>query len=224
MEKVFDFLLKLRENNNREWFEQNRDEYEVALEEMIGLAEATLQKMRSHDEIEPPSAKKVLKRIYRDTRFSKVKTPYKNHWSGSFKRASAHKRGGYYFHLEPGNSFVAGGFWGPEKEDLKRIREHLSQDATQYLEVIQNKNFKNNFGEVIGEQLKKAPKDFDPEDPNIELLRYKQFILKKTLSDKEVFSKKLPDILSNSFQEMRPYFDVMSEYLTTDLNGLDILE
>ncbi len=224
MEKVFDFLLKLRENNNREWFEQNKDEYEVALEEMIGLAEATLQKMRSHDEIETPSAKKVLKRIYRDTRFSKDKTPYKNHWSGSFKRASAHKRGGYYFHLEPGNSFVAGGFWGPEKEDLKRIREHLSQDATQYLEVIQNKNFKNNFGEVIGEQLKKAPKDFDPEDPNIELLRYKQFILKKTLSDKEVFSKKLPDILSNSFQEMRPYFDVMSEYLTTDLNGLDILE
>ncbi len=224
MEKVFDFLLKLRENNNREWFEQNRGEYEVALEEMIGLAEATLQKMRSHDEIETPSAKKVLKRIYRDTRFSKDKTPYKNHWSGSFKRASAHKRGGYYFHLEPGNSFVAGGFWGPEKEDLKRIREHLSQDATQYLEVIQNKNFKNNFGEVIGEQLKKAPKDFDPEDPNIELLRYKQFILKKTLSDKEVFSKKLPDILSNSFQEMRPYFDVMSEYLTTDLNGIDILE
>lgn len=224
MEKVFDFLLKLRENNNREWFEQSRGEYEVALEEMIGLAEATLQKMRSHDEIETPSAQKVLKRIYRDTRFSKDKTPYKNHWSGSFKRASAHKRGGYYFHLEPGNSFVAGGFWGPEKEDLKRIREHLSQDATQYLEVIQNKNFKNNFGEVIGEQLKKAPKDFDPEDPNIELLRYKQFILKKTLSDKEVFSKKLPDILSNSFQEMRPYFDVMSEYLTTDLNGLDILE
>ncbi len=224
MEKVFDFLLKLRENNNREWFEQNRDEYEVALEEMIGLAEATLQKMRSHDEIETPSAKKVLKRIYRDTRFSKDKTPYKNHWSGSFKRASAHKRGGYYFHLEPGNSFVAGGFWGPEKEDLKRIREHLSQDATQYLEVIQNKDFKNNFGEVIGEQLKKAPKDFDPEDPNIELLRYKQFILKKTLSDKEVYSKKLPDILSNSFQEMRAYFDVMSEYLTTDLNGLDILE
>ncbi len=224
MEKVFDFLLKLRENNNREWFEQNRDEYEVALEEMIGLAEATLQKMRSHDEIETPSAKKVLKRIYRDTRFSKDKTPYKNHWSGSFKRASAHKRGGYYFHLEPGNSFVAGGFWGPEKEDLKRIREHLSQDASQYLEVIQNKDFKNNFGEVIGEQLKKAPKDFDPEDPNIELLRYKQFILKKTLSDKEVFSKKLPDILSNSFQDMRPYFDVMSEYLTTDLNGLDILE
>ncbi|MBL7898169.1 MAG: DUF2461 domain-containing protein, partial [Crocinitomicaceae bacterium] len=110
---VFDFLKKLKKNNDRDWFNAHKEDYLKQHEIMIQFADNLLVEMQKHDHIETASGKKSLHRIYRDIRFSSDKTPYNTNFSGGFKRATAALRGGYYFHLEPGNSFVGGGFWGP---------------------------------------------------------------------------------------------------------------
>nr|WP_255524632.1 DUF2461 domain-containing protein [Pedobacter riviphilus] len=109
----FEFLSLLKNNNEREWFNDHKIAYQKEHTYIASFAQDLLDLMNTHDVIETPSGKKSLYRIYRDTRFSNDKTPYKTHWSGSFKRAGKQRRGGYYFHIEPGNSFVAGGFFGP---------------------------------------------------------------------------------------------------------------
>ena len=120
------FLMDLKKNNNREWFNKHKDRYLKEHQHMIAFADALLAELKKLDNIETASGKESLFRIYKDTRFSKDKTPYKINWAGGFKRATKKLRGGYYFHIEPGNSFVGGGFWGPNPEDLKRIREDIA--------------------------------------------------------------------------------------------------
>ena len=221
--KSIDFVKKLGKNNNRDWFNKNKALYTAAHEDMISFADALLEEMNKIDQIETASGKKSLMRIYRDVRFSKDKSPYKQHWGGGFRRATAARRGGFYYHIEPGNSFVGGGFWGPNKDDLLLIRQQIELDADPLRKVIKSKAFKDNFGELQGEQLKSAPKGFDKEDPNIDLLRYKQFLLSKSFTDEEVLAKDFHKKVAKSFKAMLPFFDVMSEYLTTDLNGESII-
>lgn len=219
----FDFLKLLKKNNNREWFTKNKDRFIKEQDEMIAFADALLEKTNKHDVIETPSGKKSLYRIYRDIRFSKDKTPYKTNWAGGFQRATKKRRGGYYFHIEPGNTIIAGGFFSPNPKDLKRIRDEFSYDPAPIRKIIGNKNFINTFGALEGEQVKTAPKGFNADDPAIDLLRYKQFLLIRRFSDKEVLS---PDFLKKAdetFKAMRPFFDYMSEVLTTDSNGLPIV-
>lgn len=223
MKEVFKYLNQLKGNNQREWFMKNKPTYEACQDVMIEMTNELLKEMQSHDLIETVSGKKSLHRIYRDVRFSKDKTPYKTNWGGSFRRATAQRRGGYYYHLEPGGSFVAGGFWGPNKEDLKLIRDHLSQEGGDYRKVITQKVFKETFGEVHGDQLKKSPKGFDIDHPDIDLLRYKQFVLRHNFTDQEVLSQDFPKKASHVFQKMRPFFDLMSDFLTSDLNGNEII-
>src|ERR1700741_3710363 len=131
----FEFLKNLKKHNDRDWFNANKDRYLEEHEHMIGFADTLLAELNKHDVIETPNGKKSLHRIYRDVRFSKDKTPYNTHWGGSFKRASKQRRGSYYFHIEPGGSFVAGGFWGPEPGDLKRIRDELSYDDKAFRKI-----------------------------------------------------------------------------------------
>jgi uncharacterized protein (TIGR02453 family) len=216
---VFDYLKTLERNNNREWFAEHKDQYEEALAEMKVLAEKVYQELTKTDVLETPSGAKSLHRIYRDVRFKKDKTPYKINFSSSFKRATATRRGSYYFHIQPGNSFVAGGFWGPNPEDLKRIRERILIENADYRAIITSKEFIETFGSVYGEQVKTAPKGFDREDENIDLVKPKQFILKHDFTDKEVLDPNFHLKIVAIFQKMRPYFDLMSDFLTTNLNG-----
>lgn len=221
----FQFLNTLASNNNRDWFTENKKTYLKFHEETIAFADTLLSKLNAHDVIETPSGKKSLYRIYRDVRFSKDKSPYKTHWSGGFTRATKLRRGGYYFHIEPGNnSMVGGGFWAPSKEDLLRIREEIATDASELRTILENKEFKNTFGGLQGEQLKKAPKGFDAEHPDIDLLRFKQFIFSRTFTDEEVLSPDFADKLNDAFKAMRPFFDFMSDVLTTDSNGVPLFE
>ena len=117
-----DFLKILEKNNNRDWFNNHKDRYTGAHNNMVAFADALLIELNKHDIIETASGKQSLFRIYKDVRFSKDKTPYNTHWSGAYKRATKKLRGGYYFHIKLGNSFLAGGFWNPEPHDMKRIR------------------------------------------------------------------------------------------------------
>ena len=214
-----DYLKMLKENNDRDWFNDNKDRYLKEYDSLEHFADALLQELRGHDVIETASGKKSLHRIYRDTRFSKDKTPYKTNWSGGYKRATALRRGGYYFHIEPGNSFIAGGFWAPNTEDIKRIREDISSDPDTLRKIIGSKTFKATFGSLQGEQLKTTPKGFDAGDSAIDLLRYKQFLLVRRFTDDEVLSPSFLKEADQTFKNMRPFFDYMSEVLTTDANG-----
>lgn len=219
---TFTFLKSLKKNNNREWFAKNKEIYITEQTHIHNFAEALLNELNKHDVIETPSGKKACYRIYRDVRFSTDKTPYCTYFSGSFRRATKYRRGGLYFHLEPGNTWLAGGFWSPNTEDLKRIRDDIAFDATPLRKILKSKTFVSSFGTLQGEQLKKAPKGFDANHEAIDLLRYKQFLLIKKFTDKEVLSDDFIKLANQTFKNMRPFLDYMSEVLTTDVNGLEI--
>lgn len=219
-----EFLKNLKENNNRDWFNDHKSEYLLQHQNTIGFADALLAELNNHDNIETPTGKKSLYRIYRDVRFSKDKSPYKTHWAGGFKRATKYLRGGYYFHIEPDYAFVGGGFWSPNKEDLQRIREDIANDASELRKIITSQDFKNNFGTLEGEQLKTCPKGFDKEHPDVDLLRYKQFVISKKFTNKEMLSKDFVKMVNDTFKQMRPFLDYMSDSVTTDVNGVSIFE
>ncbi len=214
------FLNKLKNNNNRDWFTEHKKEFKVHETHVKSFLDAVLEHMGSHDEIE----KLKVFRIYRDVRFSKDKTPYKYNFSGSMSRAGKERRGGYYVHLQPKGSFIAAGFWNPEKEDLLRIRKEWEIDASDLREILSNAEFKNVWGDIVGEELKTAPKGFDKEDPNIDLIRKKQFIFVKNFTDKQVTSPEFAQIVNEAFKAIRPYFDLMSNVLATNLNGESLFE
>jgi uncharacterized protein (TIGR02453 family) len=216
------YLQLLKSNNNRPWFTSHKDLFIQAQHNLEMFADALLAELNLHDLIETPTGKKSLHRIYRDTRFSADKTPYKNNWSGNFTRATKLRRGGYYFHIEPGNSFVAGGFWNPNPPDIKRIRDEIAFDATPLRKILTSKSFMSSFGKLQGEQLKTAPKGFDISNDAIDLLRYKQFLLIRKFTNKEVLDTSFIKQASMTFRNMRPFFDYMSEVLTTDVNGVTL--
>lgn len=216
----FDYLKKLKKNNNREWFNAHKDEYLKELQLVEVFADALLRDLNAHDMIETLSGKKSLHRIYRDTRFSNDKTPYKTKWSGSFSRATKYRRGGYHFNIEQGNTFIAGGFWAPIPQDLKRIRDDISFDVAPLRKIVKSKMFVSMFGTLKGEQLKTTPQGFDASHEAIDLLRYKQFLLIRHFSDKEVVSKQFLKEAGLTFKAMRPFFNYMSEILVADSNGM----
>jgi len=218
----FKFLKALKQNNHKEWFDANKAVFQKELALVEDFASALLTALNTHDQIETPSGKKSLHRIYRDIRFSKDKTPYKSNWSGGFKRATKYRRGGYYFHLEPGNSFIAGGFWGPASADLKRVRDDIAFDPKPLRKILGSKTFTTTFQTLQGEQLKTAPKGFDPAHEAVDLLRYKQYLLIRHFSDEEVLSPTFLKEANQTFKNMRPFFDYMSEVLTSDINGLAV--
>jgi len=223
MKKTFEFLNKLHKNNNREWFQENKKLYEQSHEEMLDFAESVISEMNKFDHIETPSAKQSLFRIYRDVRFGNDKTPYKTNWAGYLRRATDELRGGYYYQVGINGSFVMGGFFGPNSKDLLHIRKHIEQNADPLRQVINSKLFRSFFGEMQGSRLKTAPRGFDIQHPDIDLLRFKRFIVRHDFSKKEVLDPEFTSIIADSFNQMRPFFDVMSDILTTDLNGRSIL-
>lgn len=218
--ETLQFLNQLKENNNREWFTEHKTTFKTHETQIKSFLNALLGAMRAHDELE----KLKVFRIYRDVRFSKDKTPYKYNFSGSVTRAGKERRGGYYVHIEPKGSFIAAGFWNPEKEDLLRIRKEWAIDATELREILADANFKAVWGHLVGDELKSAPAGFDKAHPNIDLIRRKQFIFVRNFTDGEVTSADFLKTVNQSFQAIRPYFNLMSAILTTNLNGESLLD
>ncbi len=220
----FKFLDDLSKNNNRPFFEKNKATYQKYHEEVIAFADAVLAEVNKFDVVDTPTGKKSLHRIYRDVRFSKDKTPYKTHWSGGFKRSGEARRGGLYYHLEKGNFFVGGGFWAPDAKDLLHIRKQIDLDAKPLRKVINSKAFKDYFGVLEGDKLKSKPKGFEKDNPNIDLLNHKQFIIWHKFTDKEAFAPDFYKEVAKGLKKMLPMFNVITDYLTTNLNGESILK
>jgi len=213
------FLKNLENNNNREWFTEHKPEFKNVEVDVKYFYNAVLESLQKHDDVD----KLKMFRIYRDVRFSKDKTPYKTHFGGSFHRRKPNLRGGYYLHIAPGESFIATGFWGPVKEDLFRIRKEFEIDDSEIRTILENKKFKDVWGEFVGDEVKTAPKGFNKEHPAINLIKKKQFIFVKKFSDQEVLSPDFLNDVNNAFKAVRPYFNYMSEVLTTDLNGVSLI-
>lgn len=218
---IFDFFKRLEKNNNRDWFNEHKAEFKRIEADAKSAYKTIHENLNLHDDVDTFK----MFRIYRDVRFSKNKLPYKTHFGGSFGRKKPELRGGYYLHIQPNNeSFIATGFWEPNKDDLLRIRREFEQDDQEIRDIINSKKFKNVWGEFVGDELKTAPRDFDKDHPAIDLIRKKQYIFTKKYSDKEVLSDNFLKDVDASFKAIRPFFDYMSDVLTTNLNGESLIK
>ncbi|EAQ39977.1 hypothetical protein MED134_04469 [Dokdonia sp. MED134] len=216
------FLKDLKKNNTREWMADHKSRYQDSEKVLKDLYATIKTGLNETDDIE----KLKVFRINRDIRFSKDKTPYNVHRSASFSRAGAHRRGGYYLRIEPGDkSVIAGGFFNPEKEDLKRIRTEFHLDASDIRDILNDYAFAKAFpnGFETTNAVKTAPRDFDKNDPNIDLIKLKSFVVRKEFTDREVMQSDFSETVVSHYKLLRPYFDYMSDVLTTDLNGESIL-
>ncbi len=214
------FLKNIGKHNNKPWFEENKEAYLDAKTNMENFLQEVMNRLNDSDVIE----KFHLYRIYRDVRFSKDKTPYKSYLHAHLRRQGAERRGGYWIGIEPGNTHIGGGFYGPEKDDLMRIRKEFEYDGKTITSIITAPKFKQYFGHLKGEGVKTAPKGFDKEHKNIELIRKKQFYAMRPFTDDEVFSPDFIHEVVGTLEAVRPFFDYMTDVLTTDLNGRSTLK
>lgn len=201
------FIKDVAENNNREWFAANKDVYEGAKADVLALVAKLIPELAKVDPLLSAEAdpKKSLLRIYRDVRFSKNKDPYKNNFGIWFSaKSKGGNEPGYYLHIQPGKSFIAGGYWMPEAPHLKLIRQEIDYNIGDFKEIINAKDFKKNFKLGFDNSLKNAPKGYDPEDPNIEFLKLKSFEAITKIDDEEFFKPDLVNKLINSFKTVQP--------------------
>jgi uncharacterized protein (TIGR02453 family) len=216
--EVFSFFKLLAQNNNRPWFHENKKSYANVRQNIVDFSNDMESRLNLTDSIELGK----LFRINRDVRFSKDKSPYKSNISGYFKRLGEERRGSYYFSFQPGNTFIGGGFYGPNKEDTFRIRKEFEMDDT-INAIIEASDFKKYFGELIGEGVATAPRGFDKYHPNIHWIRKKQWYVLRKFTDEQVLDASFVDEVHKTYLAVRPFFDYMSEVLTTNLDGESIL-
>jgi len=198
------FLTELVDNNNREWFAEHKDRYETAKADVLAFIGEVIPVLSAVDPETQTEPKKCLMRIYRDIRFSKNKSPYKNNFGISFS-IKGNKGPEYYLHLQPGKSFFAGGYWMPEAADLKNIREEIDYNTSEFLEIIEAKSFTSLYTLSKEDTLKKAPKGYDPEHPQIELLKLKSYIASFPISDEELFKPSIVNHLKKAFAGVYPF-------------------
>ena len=209
------FFKKLKKNNNRDWFAENKPKFKELELEIKAFGEELKDRLNEFDNVD----RFKLFRIYRDIRFSKDKTPFKTHFGLTWHRTKPLYRGGYYLHISPGKNFLACGFWDPNPNDLKRIRKEIEYDAKELRDIISSKEFFSVWGNLEGSELKTAPRNFDKNHPDIDLIRKKQFIFSISYSDEEVCEPQFINKLENALKMVRPFTDYMSDVLTSDENG-----
>jgi uncharacterized protein (TIGR02453 family) len=207
---TFSFLKDLKSDNDREWFNAHKDSYQQAKEEFEQFIDALIMRIAQFDySVSHFTARDCVFRIYRDVRFSKDKSPYKTnfgaHITGAPKKSEIHTRAGYYIHLEPGASFLAGGAYVPESKWLRAIREKIFSETSDFKKILNQKSFKEYFGQVEGDKLVKAPKDFPADHPDIELLKHKSFLATHKLKDKDVLADDFLDHSANVFKALYPF-------------------
>jgi len=216
-QKSLDFLYELNRNNHREWFQEHRDWYETSRQDFEDFVRQVRLELAKVDEIE----KTKVYRIYRDLRFTKDKTPYKTHFAAHFTRKGVYRRGGFYMQISYDEVLIAGGFWGPSREDIQYIREGILENPEPLRDALATPNIKDRFGGLTGEELKTAPRGVDKEHPHIDLLRKKQFLLERRYPLKRVLEKGFPAQVASDFEAMIPVFQVITDYLVYDGNGVE---
>ena len=206
------FLRTLEKNNNREWFNENKTTYQEAQQDVIYFVEKLIEEMVVFDEeIGKADAKKSLFRIYRDTRFSKDKSPYKTNFGASLGMGKGSQKAGYYLHIEPGKSFLAGGIYMPESSVLKEIRKEISAFGEEFLAIVEKDEFRNYFrGLSVEDKLKKVPQGFEKDDKMAEFLKLKHYIVTHPVSDEQLLNENAAKEFAKIYKAMKPLNDFLN--------------
>lgn len=207
IQEILSFLSELKQNNNREWFAQNKHRYDSTRSDFEIFSRSLITEIGKFDpEVKNLDAKDCVFRIYRDTRFAADKTPYKTHYGVFIAAAGGRKsiRGGYYLHLEPEGCFVAVGVWAPPSDLLKALRQTVYDNIDELKEITSDASFKKYFDGFYDEdKLKTAPKGFPKDFPEIELLKLKHYMVEYKLNDKLLnatdFVGEVAEILSTAY-------------------------
>lgn len=214
--KTIQFLTKLKKNNSREWFNEHRNEYDAAKENFIELVNQILSQAGQFDQdISLLTYKDCIFRINRDVRFSKNKDPYKNNMAAYFVRGGKKSwLAGYYFHCEPGGkSFIGGGLYGGEPNQIKKVRQEIDYNWTEFKSILENKAFKKTFGDLSREEgmsLVREPKGYEKDNPAIDYIKLKNFIVSVPISDEELIDKKLVKKIITAFTTMQPLLQFLN--------------
>lgn len=204
--KAAAFLKSLKRNNRREWFQPRKDDYEQLLHlPMMALVCELAEECKSFAPEIRFDPRKSLLRIYRDTRFSKDKTPYKDFVAAKFPFGTATKDVdslGFYIHFEPGDFFIGGGIYKPSTEQLRKIREMILQNPDAFTDIVENRVFKKHFGEIQGEKLKKVPAGISADHELAEYFKLKQFFVSISFPEEAAYKKDLPKKIAKEFKEM----------------------
>src|SRR5437762_8958924 len=212
------FLKDLKKNNNKPWFDTHRKQYETARNDFENFIKTVLDKQGKNDpDLKGLAAKKCLFRINRDIRFSKDKSPYKTNFGASMDKGGK-KSGfaGYYFHLEPGKSFLGGGLWMPPADALKKIRQEIDYCFDEFKKIVSSKKFKTIYGELYtgeGVQLSKVPQGFEKNNPAAEYLKFKSWLVLTDINDAELTSKNLVAKTVDAFCLMQPFIKFLNRPL-----------
>jgi len=213
---TLDFLNALKNNNNRDWFVKNRSFYSEAKDNFELFVQEIINKIIDFEPImKGLEVKSCVYRINRDIRFSNDKSPYKTHF-GAFIVRGGKKNGdkfaGYYIHIEPGKSIIAGGAYMPPTPWLSAIRENIDEEPEKLLKIINTKDFIKYFGKIEGEKLKKAPKGYPSDHLNIDLLKFKSYLVVNEVTDEFVLSERYFDHVLNVIKAMKPFNDYLNNY------------
>ena len=207
------FLSDLAHNNNKTWFDANRERYVAAKDDFELLIDNILSGLAKTDPaFSEQKAKDCIFRIFRDVRFGKDKTPYKANFGAYFSKGGKKFPGaGFYIHVEPGGkSFAGGGLWMPESPILKKIRQEIDYNFDEFKEIINNKKFKKTFTQINGESGKKAPAGYAEDNPAIGYLKMKSFTVSHNVADKDITSKNLVKDTLDVFATMQPFIDFLN--------------
>ncbi len=209
IKQILHFLTQLKENNKREWFNEHKEEYLKAKDAFDTLTQRYIDLLQLEDDaIKGLKAKDCVFRIYRDARFSKDKSPYKTHMGAYINQGG--RKGetcGYYFHLEPGASMLAGGLYAPSPAILFEVRDSIYADADEFKAIINAPDFVETFGEIQGDKLKNGPKGFPKDFEDIEMLKHKTMVAIHQVSDEDLTND---DFLKRSmlvFRRLKPFND-----------------
>lgn len=214
--ETLDFLRKLASNNNRDWFIKNRSKYLEAKENYESFIQGIINKSIDFEPIiRGLEVKDCTYRINRDIRFSNDKTPYKSHF-GAFIVKGGKKNGdkfaGYYIHIEPGKSIIAGGAYVPPSPWLSAIRGKIDDEADRLIKIISDKIFIKYFSKIEGEKLKSAPKGYSSDHPHIDLLKLKSYLVVNEVPDEKVLDPDFSGYVYNVLKAMKPFNDFLNEY------------
>jgi uncharacterized protein (TIGR02453 family) len=212
------FLKDLKKNNNKPWFDLHRNQYEAAKADFVDFIQLMIDKHGKKDPgISHLKAKECIFRINRDIRFSKDKSPYKTNF-GAFINTGGKKSmlAGYYFHLEPGQSFTGGGVWQPMPPALKKLRQEIDYNFKEFQKIITTKKFRSVYGGLSQDddiRLSRIPKGYDESNPAAGFLKLKSFVAMTELPDTDLTSKTLEKKTLEAYEALSPLVDFLNRGL-----------
>lgn len=210
------FLEQLNINNNKPWFDENKDAYTNSKNDFELLVAKVLKGLSQSEPLfEELKPKDCIFRINRDVRFSKDKSPYKNNFGAAFSKGGKKFSGaGYYLHIQPGgHSFLGGGVWMPEADVLRAIRQEIDYNFNEFQSIVNDKKFKSIYPTIEGEQLKKMPQGYTDDNPAAAYLKHKSFVTSCKIKDGEITAKNFEKIVLDRFYIMKPFIDFLNKSL-----------